>query len=113
MAALYNAADAVIVPSLEDNQPNVICEALGCGTPVAAFAAGGIPEMVVHEETGWLAPLRDIGGLLDGIAWAAKVKDDAKIRLRCRAFALEKWSAQARARDYVQLFRELGENRGR
>jgi glycosyltransferase involved in cell wall biosynthesis/SAM-dependent methyltransferase len=107
MAALYNAADAVIVPSLEDNHPNVICEALGCGTPVVAFAAGGIPEMVRDGETGRLAPVRDVAGLLAGIEWAAAVKNDAKMRLRCRAFALETWNAPARARDYADLFREL------
>ncbi|MDR0466166.1 MAG: glycosyltransferase [Deltaproteobacteria bacterium] len=109
MAILYNAADAVLVPSLEDNSPNVVCEALGCGTPAVAFAAGGIPEMVLHEETGRLAPVGDVAGLLSGIEWAASVKDDAKLRLRCRAFALEKWNAPARARDYLNLFRELGE----
>jgi len=107
MAALYNVADAVLVPSLEDNSPNVICEALGCGTPVVAFAAGGIPEMLHHQETGWLAPVRDVAGLLAGTEWAASVKNDAKIRLRCRAFALETWSPPARAQDYVNLFREL------
>jgi glycosyltransferase involved in cell wall biosynthesis len=107
MAALYNTADAVLVPSLEDNSPNVICEALGCGTPVVAFAAGGIPEMLIHKETGWLAPVRDSDGLLAGIEWAAAVKNDAKMRLRCRAFALATWSAPARARDYVHLFQEL------
>ena len=112
MAALYNVADAVLVPSLEDNSPNVICESLGCGTPVVAFAAGGIPEMLRDGETGRLAPVRDADGLLAGIEWAATIKDDAKIRLRCRAFALEKWSAPARARDYVDLFRELLERDG-
>ena len=109
MAALYNAADAVIVPSLEDNLPNVICEALGCGTPVIAFAAGGIPEMVRHETTGWLAPIRAAAGLVAGMSWACGVKNDVKLRARCRAFALENWSAPARAREYAELFRELCE----
>jgi glycosyltransferase involved in cell wall biosynthesis len=112
MAVLYNAADAVMVPSLEDNQPNVICEALGCGTPVAAFAAGGIPEMLMHKETGWLAPVRDVDDLLAGIAWATAMKDDARLRSRCRDLALEKWNAPARARDYADLFRELAERCG-
>jgi len=113
MAALYNAADAVLVPSLEDNSPNVICEALGCGTPVVAFAAGGIPEMVRDGETGRLALVRDAAGLLAGLEWAAGVKNDTKIRLQCRAFALEKWHAPARARDYVNLYRKLDEQPGR
>jgi glycosyltransferase involved in cell wall biosynthesis len=109
MAALYNAADAVLVPSLEDNSPNVICEALGCGTPVAAFAAGGIPEMLRDGITGRLAPPRDAQGLLAGILWADAAKDNPKTRRACRAFALEKWNAPARARDYANMFRELAE----
>ena len=100
------------MPFGENNSSNVICEALGYGTPVVAFAAGGIPEMVRDGETGRLAPTRDAAGLLAGIEWAADVKNDAKMRLRCRAFALEQWNAPARARDYADLFRELGERCG-
>lgn len=111
MAEIYNAADALLVPSLEDNLPNTICEALGCGTPVVAFAAGGIAEMIRDGETGRLAPVGDVAGLLAGIEWAASVKNDAKTRSACRAFAEESWSADARARDYAQLFQELAERR--
>jgi glycosyltransferase involved in cell wall biosynthesis len=107
MALLYNAADAVITPSLEDNQPNVVCEALGCGTPVVAFAVGGVPEMLRHMETGWLAPLRDAEGLAAGMEWAASVKNHVSIRRRCRAFALENYSASAQAEEYMKLFHEI------
>ena len=48
MALLYNAADVFVLPSLEDNLPNTVVEALACGTPVAAFSIGGIPDMVDH-----------------------------------------------------------------
>ena len=107
MAALYNAADVVVVPSLEDNLPNVICEAAGCGTPVVAFAAGGIPEMVRHKETGWLAPVRDVQSLVTGIHWADAALHDVRLRKRCRVFALEQWDEKARAQDYLKLFRNL------
>ncbi|MCC7232948.1 MAG: glycosyltransferase [Bacteroidia bacterium] len=42
----YNAADVFVIPSLADNFPNTVCESLCCGTPVAAFDSGGIPELV-------------------------------------------------------------------
>ena len=40
----YNAADLFVIPSVSDNLPNTIMEALACGLPCVGFAAGGIPE---------------------------------------------------------------------
>ena len=83
---------------------------LGCADAVSSAITWFFRQRV--EETGWLAPVGDVDGLVAGIEWVKGVKNDAKVRLRCRAFALEQWNAPARARDYAELFRELGE-RGR
>jgi glycosyltransferase involved in cell wall biosynthesis len=56
-AQIYSAADIVVVPSREDNQPQVGLEAMACGTPVIGFDAGGIPEYVLDGVTGLLAEL--------------------------------------------------------
>lgn len=55
LAEIYNIADAVILPSREDNLPNVMLESISCGTPVIAFPIGGIPEVVINGLTGILA----------------------------------------------------------
>jgi glycosyltransferase involved in cell wall biosynthesis len=55
LALLYNAADVFVLPSLEDNLPNTMLESLACGTPVIAFANGGIPDLVEHGKNGLLA----------------------------------------------------------
>lgn len=55
----YGAADVFAIPSLEDNLPNTVMESLACGTPVAGFATGGIPEMVGHGKEGYIAPQGD------------------------------------------------------
>jgi glycosyltransferase involved in cell wall biosynthesis len=52
MALLYSAVDLVLVPSREDNLPNVILESLCCGTPVVVTPAGGCPEPVVEPRDG-------------------------------------------------------------
>lgn len=56
-AALFlNAADFLVLPSRFEGCPNVILEALACGTPVIASAVGGIPELVTRPEQGILVP---------------------------------------------------------
>lgn len=67
LAKAYAAADAFVIPSLEDNLPNTVMESLACGTPVAGFRTGGIPEMVTDADQGFLANPGDTVGLADSI----------------------------------------------
>lgn len=55
MPLLYSAMDAVIIPSREDNLPNVMIEALACGLPVIGFPVGGIQEVLKNPGLGILA----------------------------------------------------------
>jgi glycosyltransferase involved in cell wall biosynthesis len=63
VAAALHAASCFICPTLEDNLPNVVMEALACGCPVVAFSTGGVPDMVEHARNGLLAPKGDVSGL--------------------------------------------------
>jgi len=67
MPQLYNASDAFLTPSLQDNLPNTIAEAMSCGTPCVGFDVGGIPEMIDHKENGYVARYRDAADLAAGI----------------------------------------------
>ena len=69
MAADYSAADVVVLPSLAENSPLTILEAMACGTPVIAFDVGGVSELVHNRQTGYLARYRDISDLAEGIWW--------------------------------------------
>ena len=69
MALVYAAADVFVVPSLEDNLPNTVLEALSCGTPVVAFDIGGMPDMISHKVNGFLATEFDTSMLSEGIRW--------------------------------------------
>ena len=55
LAEFYNAADALVLASSREGMPNVVLEALACGTPVIATAVGGIPEVLNNDAIGILA----------------------------------------------------------
>ena len=66
--ALLAAGDVVSLSSAEEGMGSVLIDALAFGKPVAATAAGGIPEVVRDGETGLVVPVRDAAALGDAIA---------------------------------------------
>ncbi len=82
----YNAADLFLLPSALEGCPNVVIEALACGTPVVATPAGGIPQLLADPETGLILPRRDAAAVADGIAAAlARPWDRARVAARTSA----------------------------
>jgi len=69
MANMYAAADVFVTPSLQDNLPNTIAEAMSCGTPCVGFNVGGIPEMIDHLQNGYVAQYKDVADLAEGIQY--------------------------------------------
>lgn len=59
LALLMRAADVLVYPTLADNHSLIVLEAMAAHCPVVAWSAGGLPEQVMHGETGLLAPERD------------------------------------------------------
>lgn len=59
VARYYQAADVYIHAARAENLPTTLLEASACGLPVVASAVGGIPEIVAHGQTGFLAPIGD------------------------------------------------------
>lgn len=55
----YSACDVLGVPSVREGWPNVVLEAIACGTPVVASLVGGIPEMLGREAPALMVPVRD------------------------------------------------------
>ncbi len=69
LCVLYNAADVLVVPSLQENLSNVIMEALACGTPVVGFNIGGNSDMIEHQHNGYMARPHDPADLARGMEW--------------------------------------------
>lgn len=69
LALAYNASDVFVAPSMQDNLPNTVLEAIACGIPCVAFNIGGLPDMIDHKVNGYLAAPFSPAELADGIAW--------------------------------------------
>ncbi len=107
MVAAYNAADAIIVPSLEDNLPNTIMEALSCGTPVVGFKTGGIPEMIDHEQNGYLSEVRSAESLAQGVRWVLEANQQGQVSQQARMKVLKYYSENIVARQYHEVYQSL------
>ena len=107
-ALIYNAADLLVHPAPADNAPLVVMEALACGLPVACFAAGGVPEMVIPKRTGWVAEEIESQSLADLLAGALDdLEQGIDLRGECRAFAEERFDFARQAQLYTSLFSSM------
>ena len=66
---VYNAVNIFAIPSLQDNLPNTIVEAMACGIPCIGFNVGGIPEMIDHLHNGYVAEYKNVNDFAQGIHW--------------------------------------------
>lgn len=107
MAELYSAADCFILPSLEDNLPNTIMESMSCGTPVIAFNSGGIPEMIHHKKTGYLAKSQSSEELMNGIVWMMDSENRNQCSKHAVEFVCENYSEKIVTEKYFSLYRKL------
>lgn len=111
MVLLYRAADLLVAPSREETLGYVIMEAMSCGTPCVAFEVGGIPDLISHGETGYLARPYIVEDLATGII---NVLHDYMLR-KAMAEKSRKWiednlSLHLIAQRHLKLYRQLISN---
>lgn len=107
IVAAYNAADVMIVPSLEDNLPNTVIESMACGTPVVGFRTGGIPEMIDHQENGYLADVGSAQQLTDGLTFILTHPDADGLRRNSRQSAENRFSENIVAQQHIELYQKI------
>lgn len=108
LAKYYSAADALLYPSIADNCPLVVLEAQACGLLVVAFKTGGIPELVEHGKTGYIARYKDADDLKTGLEYLLnlppqeieKMKQYSVNKIRT-GFTVEKMADQ-----YLNLYKK-------
>jgi len=107
LAAAYRAADLYVHPARQDNAPCTIQEALACGTPVLAFAVGGVPEMIRAGSTGFLAAQVTGPALGEALAGALSPTGRlARMREACRNFAEDFWKPETLVRRMEEVLRK-------
>ena len=102
---VYNAADLFVLPSLSENLPNTIMEAMACGVPCVGFNVGGIPEEIDHKKNGYVAAYRDAEDLARGIQWVLEA-DAETLSAQCLRKVAHNYSPSAVAMRYTEVYNQ-------
>ena len=106
MTEIYNAADVFVTPSLQDNLPNTIMEAMACGTPCVGFNIGGIPEMIDHLKTGYVAEYKNSEDLAKGLLWTLFEADAEALSINSREKVLAEYAQETIVKRYLSVYEE-------
>ncbi|GAF09094.1 glycosyltransferase [Paenibacillus pini JCM 16418] len=87
IAQVISLADVLLLPSEKESFGLVALEAMACGVPTVGSQAGGIPELVVHGETGFLTPIGDTSQMAE---YAIRLLSDAELTERFREACLRR-----------------------
>ena len=102
----YSAADVMVVPSRLDNLPNTATEAMACGTPVVAFRAGGMEDIIRDGVNGRLAEAFDPQALAYCIADVLDPQHQQSMGSHARKQALSLWHPERIAAAYAAVYDE-------
>lgn len=100
MALLVKSAALLMPIQYEDPCPVVLSEALACGTPIIGLNRGAVPEVVEHENTGFICETTE--EMVDAVKNIHAID-----RVRCRRAAEERFSQDAIVSAYENLYREV------
>ncbi|MBZ0180311.1 MAG: glycosyltransferase family 4 protein [Melioribacteraceae bacterium] len=104
----YNAADLFVAPSIQDNLPNTVMEALSCGVPTAAFNIGGMSDMIDHKLNGYLADEVSPVKLAEAINWLVeKLSATNNLRINAREKVLNNFTEKIVAQKYLELYKSI------
>ena len=108
VAEILSAADLFLLPSLQDNLPNIAIEAQACGCPVVGFATGGVVETIEPGFTGTLSTELSAAGLASAAAdFISRMPDHAENARRCRSHFETRFTYRHHAQSLTALYKEI------
>lgn len=110
IANVYNAVDLFVTPSLQENLPNTIAEAMSCGVPCVGFHIGGIPQMIDHLHNGYVAQYKSAEDLANGIYWSLNERDYDALSEEARRKAVNTYSERIIAMKYIRIYNQITED---
>lgn len=106
---IYNAVDIYVTPSLQDNLPNTIMEAMACGIPCVGFNVGGIPEMIDHLHNGYVADYMSAEDFANGIHWTLTQGEYETLSEEAIRKVTLCYSEGAVAKRYIEIYNRITE----
>ena len=104
---VYNAVDLYVTPSLEENLPNTIMEAMACGIPCVGFNVGGIPEMIDHLHNGYVADYKSAEDFANGIHWTLSESEYQSLSEEARRKVTSSYSESTIAKKYIEVYNKI------
>ena len=86
----YNSCDTMVISSIAENYPNVVVEAMACGKPCIGFNIGGIPDLIINNETGLIVGEISSASLAESIVFMEENPQLYEImKVNCRQYIQE------------------------
>ncbi|NDV81631.1 glycosyltransferase family 4 protein [Bacteroides sp. 51] len=104
---IYNAVNLYATPSLEENLPNTIMEAMACGVPCVGFNVGGIPEMIDHLHNGYVAQYKSAEDFANGLHWTLIDSEYAILSEQAVRKVVSSYSERIIAKKYIDIYNKV------
>ena len=106
MNEIYNLSDIFLLPSLFDNLPNTIMEAMSAGIPCIAFDSGGVTDMIDHNKNGLLIPSYDTDAFSEGIDYILNNTNYADMAFQAREKVLNNFTEEHIVKKYLEIYKK-------
>lgn len=108
LVKLYQGSDALLFPSRYEGFGYAVAEAMACGTPVITSDVSALSELVVHNKTGMLCPVDDVGKFVDAIRYLSENKERlAEMGKTSRQKILDEFTLDKMTEEYIKLYEAL------
>ncbi len=108
---LYNSSDIILIPSVNENLPNVLLEAMSCGIPSISNDSGGINECV-NESNGILIKDMNVNKFVSEIIRLSKNKEELKnLKKNARKTIAKNFSVDKEIDTYIKIYEDIRKNK--